>query len=137
MSYGMSAALQMAVYEHLQADAALTGLVGTAIYDALPVGELPETYVALGPEDVRDKSDVTSDGAEHRLIVSIVTKLAGFGSAKTVAAAVSDALDDADLTLTRGHLVGLWFERASARRSGPSGRLRRIDMRFRARVEDN
>ena len=56
--------------------------------------------------------------------------------AKAVAAAISDTLVDADLTLSRGRLVGLWFERATARRSGTAGSARRIDLRFRARVED-
>ena len=73
----------------------------------------------------------------HRFAVSVVTERAGFGGAKTVAAAVSDALVNADLSLGRGRLVGLWFERAVARRAGKAGRVRRIDLRFRARVEDS
>ena len=60
---------------------------------------------------------------------------AGFLSAKEAAAAVSDALHDADLTLGRGRLVGLWFHKAKASLAG-EGR-RRIDLTFRARVEDN
>ncbi len=137
MSYGMAAALQSAVYQHLQGDAGVSGLVGTAIYDALPPGGLPQTYVSLGPEDVRDRSDSTGDGALHRFTVSVVTESAGFGAAKSVAAAICDALVDADLSLSRGRLVGLWFERAVAKRTGKAGRIRRIDLRFRARVEDN
>jgi len=35
MSYGMGAALQAAVYQELLANAGVTALVGTAIYDAL------------------------------------------------------------------------------------------------------
>ncbi len=137
MSYGMAAALQGAVYQHLLADATVAGLVGTAIYDALPAGDLAQTYIALGPEDVRDRSDKTGTGALHRFTISVVTEVAGFGAAKSVAAAVTDALVDADLTLARGRLVGLWFERATARRSGKAGRVRRIDLRFRARLEDD
>ena len=137
MSYGMAAALQGAVYQHLLADTGVSALVGAAIYDALPSGELPQTYVTLGPEDVRDRSDRSGDGAVHRFTVSVVTESAGFGAAKAVAAAIDDALLDADLSLSRGRLVGLWFERAAARRTGKAGRVRRIDLRFRARVEDN
>jgi len=137
MSYGMAAALQGAVYQHLLADTGVSALVGAAIYDALPSGELPQTYVTLGPEDVRDRSDRSGDGAVHRFTVSVVTESAGFGAAKAVAAAIDDALLDADLSLSRGRLVGLWFERAAARRSGKAGRVRRIDLRFRARVEDS
>lgn len=137
MSYGMAAALQSAVYQHLLADSSVTALVGSAIYDAVPAGNLADTYVSLGPEDVRDRSDQSGSGAVHRFTVSIVTENAGFGAAKQVAAAVGDALKDADLTLSRGRMIGLWFERASARRSGKAGRIRRIDLRFRARLEDN
>jgi hypothetical protein len=86
---------------------------------------------------VRDRSDISGAGAEHRFIVSVVTDEAGFAAAKSVAAAVSDALADANLPLSRGRLVGLWFDRVTARRSGKAGRVRRIDLRFRARVEDN
>lgn len=137
MSYAMAEALQAAVYQRLLADPAVSGLVGAAIYDAIPPGEIPDTYVSLGPEDVRDSSDATGAAAVHRFTVSVVTTVAGFAMAKTVAAAIGDALTDADLALNRGTLIGLWFERATARRSGRSGEIRRIDLRFRARVDDN
>lgn len=137
MSYGMAAALQSAVYQHLLADVAVSALVGDAIYDAVPAGNVATTYVSLGPEDARDSSDKSGAGAEHRFTISVVTQSAGFGAAKEVAAAIADALEEADLNLSRGRVVGLWFERGSARRSGKAGRIRRIDLRFRARVEDN
>lgn len=137
MSYAMAGALQAAVYQHLLADPGVNELVGDAIYDALPAGDLPDVYVALGTETVRDRSDVEGAGAEHRFIVSVVTDAAGFGTAKAVAGAVSDSLSGANPSLSRGRLVGLWFERAQARRAGKAGRVRRIDLRFRARLEDN
>jgi Protein of unknown function (DUF3168) len=137
MSYAMAGALQAAVYQHLLADATVSALVGAAIYDALPAGDVPDIYVSLGSEVVRDRSDKTGAAAEHRFSVSVVTDVAGFGAAKAVAAAIGDALIGADLLLSRGRLVGLWFERAVARRTGSAGRVRRIDLRFRARLEDN
>ena len=136
MSYGMGAALQAAVYAHLLADSGLTALVGTAIYDAAPPGGVAGLYVSLGPEQVRDGSDYGGGGAVHEFTVSVVTDAAGFQSAKDAAAAVSDALIGAPLVLARGRLVGLSFMRARAVRS-TSGAQRRIDLRFRARVEDN
>jgi len=137
MSYGVAAALQAAIYQRLTQDGALAALVGDAIYDALPAGDsLPETYVTLGPEDVRARDDVTGEGAWHRVSVSVVTSATGVHGAKLVAGAVSDALAAADgLTLARGRLVSLRFIRARAAREG-SGALRRIDLSFRARVED-
>jgi hypothetical protein len=136
MSYGVSGALQSAVYQRLTADPALTALVGTHVFDALPSGALPSLYVTLGPEVVRDRSDKTGAGAEHEFTVSVVTDTSGFASAKAAATAVSDALIDAPLSLSRGHLVALNFYRAQAQRVGSSA-LRQINLTFRARVEDN
>ncbi|WP_170382776.1 DUF3168 domain-containing protein [Ruegeria atlantica] len=137
MSYGISAALQAAVYQKLLGDAQIGLLSGGAIYDAVPAGAVPHTYVTLGPEEVRDASDQSGAGAVHRFTVSVVSEAAGFGAAKSLAGAVCDALEGAALTLDRGRLVGLWFERASARRTGTGGAIRQIDLRFRARVEDD
>ncbi len=136
MSYGVSAALQRAVYEHLAADGQVAALAGGAVFDAPPEGALPPLYVSLGPESVRDRSDKTGRGAAHDFTVSVVTEAGGFDAAKTLAGAVSDALLGADLVLVRGRLVGLSFLRAKAARAA-RGRLRRIDLRFRARVDDN
>ena len=135
MSYGVSAPLQAAVFGALSTHAPLTALVGSAIYDATPQGTLPGTYVSLGPEDVTDGSDKTGEGAIHEFVVSVVTDAAGFQSAKEAAGAISDCLVDASLTLTRGRLVFLQFLKAKARRV-EEGDVRRIDLTFRARVED-
>ncbi len=135
MSYGASAALQAAVYQHLIADSGVTSLVGSNIYDAAPPGSPPGTYVSLGPEEVLSRCDCTGDGALHRFTVSVVTDAAGFGGAKQIAGAISDALAGAAFTLSRGTLVALNFERARARRVG-EGDQRRIDLRFAARIDD-
>ena len=134
MSYAATAALQAAIYARLQGDPVLADLLGGAIYDALPEGDLPALYAVIGPEVVRDASDGSGAGAEHRLQISVVGAAGGFGPAKAVAAAISDALAGADLPLARGRLVALSFLRAEAR-ARDQGRLRRIDMTFRARTE--
>lgn len=136
MTYAVAAALQKAVFERLASDATMTTLVGSAVYDAIPHGTVRGTYVALGPEDVRDASDDTGYGAWHEIVVSVVTDEAGFSTAKAVATAISDALVDAPLTLDRGTLVALNFFRARARRVQDAD-IRRIDLRFRARVQDS
>ena len=136
MSYGVAAALQAAVYQRLAGSAALVALVGTAIYDAVPPAAAGGTYVSLGPEKVLDKSDCTTRAAEHEFVVSVVTDAAGFQTAKQIATSVSDALIGAQLVLGRGRLIGLWFLRAVARRV-ETGRMRQIDLTFRARVDDN
>lgn len=136
MSYGMAAGLQKAVYLRLVADETLGGLVGSAIHDALPPGLPPPLYVALGPERVRERSDASGRGAEHDFTVIVVTETAGFAQAKEAAAAVSDALLSAEITLERGRVVLLDFLQARALRAG-TGDERRIEMTFRALLEDN
>ncbi|WP_299414670.1 DUF3168 domain-containing protein [uncultured Sulfitobacter sp.] len=136
MSYAVSGALQAAIYEALLADAALVALVGNSIYDAVPAGNVPELYVRLGTETVRGASDISGAGAAHFLTVSVITTNPGFASAKAAATAVSDALHDAPLELARGRLVSLRFERAAAKRVD-AGSGRQIDLRFRARVQDD
>lgn len=135
MSYALSAPLQQAVFAALSGDPALTALVGDAIYDALPGGEVPALYVRLGEETVRDASDGSGAGAEHRFSVSIVSTAPGYAAAKSAAGAVSDVLHDADLALSRGSLVGIQFFRATAKFLG-AAQARQIELQFRARVQD-
>lgn len=136
MTYAVAGALQAAVYQSLSTDPAVVALVGSAVFDEVPTGKVPQTYVSLGPEEVRERSDADAAGALHLFTVSVISEASGFATAKAVAGAISDALTNSALSLARGRLVGLWFERASARRSGKAGRVRRIDLRFRARIED-
>ena len=136
MSYALSAALQEAVYGALSSDPALSALVGSAVFDQAPTGALPGTYVSLGEEVVRDASDLSCPGAVHEFVVTVATDVPGFKEAKAAAAAVSDALVGAQLTLARGRLVSLTFVSARAGRSRNDAR-RRIDLRFRARVDDS
>lgn len=130
MSYGAAPAVQTAVFQRLSAWPALAGV---AIHDAVPPA-VSGTFVLVGPEEARDQSDKTGAGAEHQLVISVITDAAGFLSIKTVAAEISDALVGAPLVLSRGALVSLFFLRASARRI-EEGETRRIDLTFRARVQ--
>lgn len=136
MSFSMSGPLQAAIFTALGADTTLTALVGTAIYDAVPTGALPNIYVRLGSETARDASDGTGAGAVHKITVSVITTQPGFSGAKAAAAAISDVLHDANLTLSRGRLVSLRFQRAAARRIDAAA-SRQIDLIFRARVQDD
>ena len=135
MTYALSGALQAAVYDLLQSDPGLTALIGDAVYDAVPGGSLPETYVLLGQEVAKDLSDPQGAGAEHRLTLSVVTSAPGFSTAKGCAAVISDLLHRAEPALSRGRVVDMAFLKATARRiDGASAR--RIDLQFRARVAD-
>lgn len=131
MSYAGGAALQAAIFARL---ASWPDLAGVSVFDAMPAGGGAGTFVLIGPEEARDASDRTGDGAEHRLAVSVISDATGFLAAKTVAVAISDALSGAELVLSVGRLVGLEFQRAQARRL-EDGEVRRIDLTFRARLE--
>lgn len=135
MTYAVSAALQSALFGALSGDAELSNLVGGAVFDAEPAGVLPEIYVTLGAETVRARSDVSGGGAVHEFVISVVTDAAGFSTAKRAAVAVCDVLIDADLMLDRGRLVSCRFAKAKAARV-EKGTARRIDLSFRARVDD-
>lgn len=134
MSYMSGAALQAAVFQRLSADAPLAALVDGGIHDAPAPGTSSGSYVVLGAEEVIDRSDSSGPGAEHRFTVSVVSDAPGFQRAKEIAGRIGAILPEADLTLAVGRLVGLWFHQAQARRV-EGGTVRRIDLRFRARIE--
>ena len=136
MSYHLAPALQAAIYAHLSADAELQTSLGGALFDAIPPATPPATYVLIGPEEAFDRSDKTGHGAEHRLILSVVTNATGFLAAKQIAARISTLLDAPALPLSQGRLVAIWFDRAEARKT-EGDQTRRIDLRFRARIEDD
>jgi len=134
MSYGISAALQAAVFTAISGDAAVVALVGTAVFDAPPVSP-GTTYILLGEDVAKDRSSGSHKGATLDFEVNIISDVAGFSTAKTVAAAVCDVLIDADMTLSRGALVNLKFLKSRARR-GVSPEQRRIGLVFRAILDD-
>lgn len=128
MSAVASLALQTAVHDRL------SGALTVPVLDALPSGTAPETYVLIGPEEIRDASDISGAGAEHRFSVSVVSRTSGFAEAKAVAASVSQSLLSGGIVLGEARLVAVWFHAARAVRL-ENGALRRVDLTFRARVE--
>ena len=138
MTFAISEALQVAVYEKLTGDAALADLVGSEIHDAplpLAAATVPEVHVTIGEERVRDGSTKTSTGAVHDFTVTVHSRSQGFSKAKAAAGAVCDALIDAPLSLSRGVLINLRFLFARADR-GPATAPRKVALRFRAVLED-
>lgn len=134
MSYAASAALQKAVFQTLAADAALAALVGDAIYDAVPGGQVPGLYLSLGTEEVLVRGDVSASIARHRVTVSVIADSAGFGPAKTAAGLVSAVLNGATPVLDTGVLISMRLDRTRALRVGRN-KKRRIDLRFEALVD--
>ncbi|WP_103333631.1 DUF3168 domain-containing protein [Pseudotabrizicola formosa] len=131
MSYGAAAALQTAIYALLTSAPALSGVL---VVDALPPATVASAFVLIGPEEVVDRSDKSGDGAEHQIVISVISEVTGFLTAKVLATGVSDCLTGATPTLSTGRVVSIQFLRAVARRLDDGG-VRRIDLTFRVRVE--
>lgn len=132
MTYALSAPLQAAVFARLTGDPALTDI---PVFDAQPETLVAPVYVVLGAEDVRDRSDKTGRAAQHRFVLTVAGDGGGFHVLKETAAAVEAALG-AGLVLTRGRVASMRFERAVARRDR-DGTRRRVEMTFRALLDDN
>lgn len=128
MSYRCAADLQAALFARLSEVAAVP------VFDAVPPGPAPATHVLIGAEEVRDASDRSGDGAEHRVTVSVVSDAAGFLAGKELAARLAAAVEEGPLAMQAGRVVLVRFQRAVARRVG-GGATRRIDLVFRIRVE--
>ena len=88
MSYGQAAALQAAVYQHL---AALPELAGIPVVDAVPKGQGAGTFVLIGSEEVRDLSDASGSGAEHRFAVSVISPRSPSSSGSSVVMPSADS----------------------------------------------
>ncbi|MBT0957062.1 DUF3168 domain-containing protein [Alphaproteobacteria bacterium KMM 3653] len=134
MSYASSAALQGAIYTALQGDAGVAAHLAGAIYDAAPVGAVPELYAVVGDEEARSARDASGFVLRYTLTISVLAEAAGFSAAKAAAGAICAALEGADLALSSGTLIDLTFQRAKAQRH-TDGTQRRIDLRFLARVD--
>ncbi|MGS4944233.1 DUF3168 domain-containing protein [Meridianimarinicoccus sp. RP-17] len=132
MTYALAAPLQAAVHERLTGDPALAGV---PVFDSTPGETVASVHVVLGSEDVRDRSDKTGRAAQHRFVLTVAGDGGGFHALKQTAAAVEAALG-AGLTLARGRVAFLRFERAVARRDR-DGTRRRVEMTFRALLDDN
>ena len=77
---------------------------------------------------------LSAGGALHDFSVTVTSSAAGYHQAKQAAAAVSDALLNAPLPLSRGRVGRVQFHRAQAARSGAD---RRIEIWFRARLDED
>jgi len=135
MSYGTSADLQTALFGALSGDANLSAAVDGQIFDSVPSGKTPPLFVAIGEERVVDRSDIAAHAADFLVTISVVGDNRGFLPVKQVAGQVSDILLASQLTMQRGCVAFLSLDRARAYRSGTE-RRRRVDLRFRVRVDD-
>ncbi|MEO1504483.1 MAG: DUF3168 domain-containing protein [Pseudomonadota bacterium] len=142
MTAAFSWPLQKALIDHLRSDAALRQFLGRdQIIDAAANEGRPEGSAAnapkiiFGDDDVSPWFDKTDRGALHEFTIVIRSGRRGFREVKKIAAAVSDALENPELALERGHLVRLQFLDGRFTRSDDDDQ-RQAELRYRAIVED-
>ncbi|MBI1261400.1 MAG: DUF3168 domain-containing protein [Rhizobiales bacterium] len=133
MSLDADLALQQAIFARLGADAGVSALVGTRLYDNAP-GETGFPYVTLGESDMRDWNTGDSHGSEHRLTFYVWSRAGGRSEAKAILGAIRACLEEAALSLTDHDLVNLTFTGSDTRRA-PDGATWRGAIRFRAVTE--
>ncbi|MEM6971926.1 MAG: DUF3168 domain-containing protein [Pseudomonadota bacterium] len=140
MTYALALPLQQAVFQHLSADPGVTALAAGRVFDAPPQlsgdAEAEAAYAVIGDESVQDWSSADTAGAAHTLGISVFATERSFIEAKRLAGAVSDALIGVHPAMSRGRIVTMRFLSARTRRE-QQGRVRRIDLRFRALIEDD
>lgn len=133
MSVAASWALQQAVHAALVADPDVAASVGARVYDDVPQ-DAAFPYITLGEASVRDWSTGSDTGAEHRLTLHVWSRAQGRKEIKEISGVVSDALDEAALTVTGTRLVNLRFVSADMLRDADGETYHGI-LRFRAVTE--
>lgn len=141
MTGALSWPLHRALFGHLSANLPLRAALGGPgrVFDAPPHADRPGAprppYLVMGDETAEVWDARSHSGALHRLSFEIWSRGRGFAEAKAILSALCDALDDPPLTLSRGRLIHLRFERSETARE-EQGETRRIRAVFTARVED-
>jgi Protein of unknown function (DUF3168) len=127
------AALKAALRGRLLADANITALIGTAIYDAPPRGVTPP-YLVLGDADARESGTTERDGLRVELELVTLTAERGTSGALGIASAVAAALAAPLPTSDGQRLIVLGLRQMSTRYDPTSG-LARITQRLGAFTE--
>lgn len=128
-----SLALQAAIVGALKADSGLLALVGTRVYDEVPVSPA-FPYVTLGPVQVLpDKADCI-DGVEIFPQIDAWSRTRGSPEAKRIGAAIVAALDDQDLTVS-GSLVVVFELQSINYLRDPDGLTHHAAITFRALLQ--
>lgn len=133
MSTQFSGPVQVAVFDRLASDPAVLAIVGSHVYDAVPAGALPNIYVLIGEEVVKDHSDSSGLAAHHDIAISVISSVESFLMMKDAAAAITTALQAAPLSLSEGSVSAFWTRGVASRRDAAG--QRKIDLKFRLRVE--
>ena len=139
MTYALAWPLQEALFGLLTTDSGCVEALGGRVFDGtLPLkdADAEGAYLVIGDEIARDGSTKTEDGAVHVVRMDLYAPRRGFGDAKRAAAAVSDAVLEGHIPISRGSVVNARFVDAETERD-QNDALRRIRLRFRITLEDS
>lgn len=133
MSVLFSDDVQSAIYAALIASTAPT-LSAQSVFDAAPVGALPDCYALIGEERVKNASDKTHLSYIHEIKISVLSSAAGFQKAKMMSSEIVASLADNALVLSEGSICKLQFlsARSALVRSEDQ---RKIILNFRAFID--
>lgn len=127
-------ALRAAIHDALAIDAALTTLLGGPRIHDVPPADAVFPFVALGEAAIAVWSTATDTGTEHALTLHAFSRSGGRAEAFAIAAAIGEALHDAQLLLVGHRLVNLRATTSEVRREA-DGRTFHALVRFRAVTE--
>lgn len=135
MSEDAAHEVQVAIITCLKADAAVTALIGTRIYDRVPDGvTLP--YVSFGPtQEVPEKVDGL-DLSELFVQLSIWSEDPGFAEGRRIAKAIVKALARDALTLA-DNAIAYFLPDGRRDLRDPDGLTTHIALTFRAGIENH
>ncbi len=109
-----AAELQKAIFDALGANAGLTAMIGTRIFDHAPAN-VAFPYITFGHTSVYDWSTGTENGAEQLFTLHVWSKGKGKKEALEIMEIAREALHDAPLDLDGHRLVNMRLEFSEAR----------------------
>ncbi len=127
--------IQTSVFEALNANAQIYEKTEGAIFDHVPTSQdLPEIYVRIGDEQIKNRSSKTNSISEAIFEISIFSQHQGFIAAKHLSSLISQELTKDKLNFNNEKLIGIWFVKSQTYRLS-SGNLRQIKLWFKALIE--
>ncbi|MBX5063440.1 MULTISPECIES: DUF3168 domain-containing protein [Rhizobium] len=98
--------LQGSIVARLKADATLSALIGSRVYDQPPEGAIFPYFTIGEAQFLRDDATCVSGGQVY-LTMHAWSRAVGFPEVKRIADAVAESLHLAPLTLATNHLISI------------------------------
>ena len=137
MKYEYSNDLQKAVFTAIHENIEIVEVTEGAIFDHVPSTQiLPEIYVRIGDEQLRNRSTKTNSITESIFEVSVFSQKQGFLAAKKLSSKLAEQITNTHMGIESGKLVGIWFIKSQTYRL-EKGNLRQIKLWFKAIIEEN